>query len=747
MNEPAAPTRIDTCPERYVLGQLVSGSLGEDQADRLFNHIGDCEACQQMVDQITIRSDSLIEAARKELPQPADKGNLSQLIENAQQLSPAISPTKSPDDTQNSPTHKRVTVDGFVEGLRRSGLFDEAEVLRFLSDVDQSDGDSTDSAHLAARLVGDGKLTTFQARALLRGRWKGLVLGNYVILEKIAQGGMGSVFKARHRRLGRLVCLKVMNSAVRKSALSMQRFRQEARTVAALDHPHIVVAHDADEAEGIPFIVMEYIEGKDLSGFVNDNGPFSAKQAIKVITQAATAMEYAHAQGVVHRDIKPHNLLLSENEPGNYHIKILDMGLARFDSLLADHPDASIHAAMTNTGVIMGTVDYMSPEQAVCSRDADNRSDIYSLGCTLHFLLTGKRIYDGETMMARLVAHREQPVPSIIEQRADISAGLEVVFHTMVAKQPDDRYQSMTELLADLHAVAAGQEPTRGKVSASVANAATASALPSQSKTPQSSANDSPSIEDAQPNSPDIPWQKYIPAAAGGGIVVAALFGLMSLFGPSAPSQPSVGDANNGDTVSDTTIIGHPSTIRNGGNGRALIIVPGMMQGKHFFGNEFSTLAQTLIDEKIEYEIASSIPGTARAKEVYFNPGTGTKSNSIDTTMTLKEFDTDDFDAVVLVGGDYWEFAHKNEEVHAALKSVANKAIDNGLVVATYASSWWAIEDGHIAKGCELKANRDHQEIKIGQFKDRPGTVIMLENYNLTYHLVRLAFKEFVAGR
>lgn len=449
-----SPTQIAQCPRADTIAELVSGSLDEIDAERLFHHIEQCVSCQSLVDQLEQRVDGLLAKAQqiyKSAVPSADQNRLSELIRKAQDQR-----EREPHPTEAD--RPAIPVENFVSSLRRCGLFQVEEIDSLLSDLDAQDSNSSSS--IAKLLVSQKKLTPFQARVLLRGRWKGLVLGNYELLDKLGQGGMGSVFRARHRRLRRIVCVKVMNLAGRKSPQMIERFRNEARTVAALSHPNFVVAHDADEAEGVPFLVMEYVEGSDLAKYVNANGPLPLDQCLRLVSQAAAALQYAHDEGVTHRDIKPHNLLLStDTDTGEDSVMILDMGLARFEALLSENPDASVHAAMTNTGVIMGTVDYMSPEQAIRSRDADNRSDIYSLGCTLHFLLTGKPVYEGDTIMARLIAHREQPVPSLAEVCPNSMPQLDAVFHRMIAKQPIERYQSMQEVADDLRAILTGRKP------------------------------------------------------------------------------------------------------------------------------------------------------------------------------------------------------------------------------------------------------------------------------------------------
>jgi hypothetical protein len=269
-------------------------------------------------------------------------------------------------------------------------------------------------------------------------------LGEYARLEELGGGGMGRVFKAVHRKMNRAVAVKLLPESLVQSPDSVERFRREVRALARLSHPNVVAVHDAGEAGGTHFYVMDLVDGEDLGRLVKDNGPMPVEQALDCLLQAARGLEYAHAQGVVHRDIKPSNLILDRDGT----VKILDLGIARFQPLPST--ETAGEQDLTRTGCVLGTIDYMAPEQAMNTRLADHRADIYSLGCTLYFLLTGQPLFDGETVMERIVAHRERPARSLREACPSVPKWLNAVFRKMVAKRPEDRYQSVTALVADL---------------------------------------------------------------------------------------------------------------------------------------------------------------------------------------------------------------------------------------------------------------------------------------------------------
>ncbi len=265
----------------------------------------------------------------------------------------------------------------------------------------------------------------------------------YRLLELIGKGGMGRVYKAVHRMMQRTVALKVIDRQLTANRQAVERFEREVQAAASLSHPNIVTAYDAEKAGDIHFLAMEYAEGVDLSKVVRQRGPISVADACDYIAQAATGLQHAHQQGLVHRDIKPHNLILTS---GNT-VKILDFGLASLTEGAIDaqqgFPD---RADLTAAGAIMGTPDYISPEQAVDARSVDIRSDIYSLGATFHFLLAGRPSFDEGTVLEKLSRHAQADAPRIDSIRTDVPTKVADIIARMMAKDPSQRFQTPEEV-------------------------------------------------------------------------------------------------------------------------------------------------------------------------------------------------------------------------------------------------------------------------------------------------------------
>jgi serine/threonine-protein kinase len=295
-------------------------------------------------------------------------------------------------------------------------------------------------------------MTAFQVNQIHLGRGAALTVGPYVLLERIGRGGMGEVFKARHHAMGRLVALKVIHRRHVSAGRTRARFLREAEAAARLDHPNIVHAYDAGWQGGICYLAMEYVEGADLDQVVARAGPLPARQACDCARQAALGLQHAFARGVVHRDLKPSNLLLSAAG----QVKVLDLGLARCEAA-EDEPDGPL----TRPGQVLGTPDYMAPEQAGDSQAADTRSDLYSLGCTLYFLLTGQPPFPEGSPIHKVLRHlKEEPAP-LEAGRPGLPPGVATVVRTLMAKRPECRYQTPAEAAAALAPLCVA--PTSGK--------------------------------------------------------------------------------------------------------------------------------------------------------------------------------------------------------------------------------------------------------------------------------------------
>ena len=331
-----------------------------------------------------------------------------------------------------------VALETFLSQLSSSGIVPEEK----LKVVVREKASFADGEALARDMIKSRLLTKYQAEQILGGRGKSLTMGKYQILEKIGAGGMGQVYKAFHSSTERIVAIKVILGKGKINPEVVKRFEREVKAAAKLVHSNIITVFDADQADGRIFMVMEYIKGDDLGELLRKKGQLSVSEVVDYILQAARGLRYAHDQGVIHRDIKPGNILVDSS--GN--VKIVDMGLAK----LENKEDEESISMLTASASIMGTVDFMSPEQGFSSKNVDGRADIYSLGATLFFLLTRRVMFPGDSAFEKLLAHREAPIPSLYNSRVGISPDLEIAFTKMVAKKVEDRYASMAEVISAL---------------------------------------------------------------------------------------------------------------------------------------------------------------------------------------------------------------------------------------------------------------------------------------------------------
>jgi len=339
-----------------------------------------------------------------------------------------------------------ISLDEFVQSLSDTGILPPEEVTSLVSSFSE-DRAGVDVEKLARELVRQQKLTRFQASVIFRRQSRGLRFGDYIVLDKIGSGGMGQVFKAENRRTGQTVALKLLRATYTKSQRAVARFYRESESAMRLKHKNLVSVFEAGEWNGLHFLVMELIEGCDVRSMIKEKGPLSVKSAIDVLLQAARGLEHAHEQGIVHRDIKPANLLLDAAG----RLVVLDLGLARLDET-DQEGEGEDAGRLTMPGTFLGTLEYVAPEQAVDAHDVDGRCDIYSLGCSLHYLLKGRPPYRGENAAQTLLAHCHEPIPDLRQEIPEIPERLAALFERMMAKKPADRVATMTEVVAELEA-------------------------------------------------------------------------------------------------------------------------------------------------------------------------------------------------------------------------------------------------------------------------------------------------------
>jgi serine/threonine-protein kinase len=349
-------------------------------------------------------------------------------------------------------TTKQIDRQTFLALVRQSGLIAGEQLAQIAKELPE-----TNRGRVVARaLVERGLLTRFQAEVLLAGRTSGFVLGQYRILDQLGQGGMGRVFKAVHVAMNRVVALKVLSPSLMKTERAQQMFLREVRAAGRLIHPNIVTAYDADKAQNSDryYLVMEFVDGPNLDQLIREQGPLPVAEACDLIRQAANGLQYAFELGMVHRDIKPANLLVQRaggrNPKPQYAVKILDFGLARLhepdQQLIGD----SIGSIVTGENTVMGTPDYLSPEQARDLHRVDIRSDIYSLGCTFYYLLTGQVPHPGGSTMEKLVRHSTEEPEPVEQLRPEVPQPVAAIVRRMMARDPAARFQTPAEAAAAL---------------------------------------------------------------------------------------------------------------------------------------------------------------------------------------------------------------------------------------------------------------------------------------------------------
>jgi serine/threonine protein kinase len=332
------------------------------------------------------------------------------------------------------------TTEHLLTLIRKSELIDAPRLDSFVTHVSKA-GSARNPQELVAQLIAAGMVTHFQAEQLLLGKWRGFTIGKYKVLERLGSGGMGHVYLCEHLQMRRRVAVKVLPTSQAHNPSALGRFYREARASGVLDHPNLVKAHDIDQDGGLHFLVMDYVDGASLQNIVSRFGPMPIIRAAHCIRQAAEGLQHAYESGLLHRDVKPANIMLDRTGT----IRVLDLGLARFYQ-----DDTDLLTLKYDDRNVLGTADFVSPEQALNSHDVDIRTDIYSLGATFYFLLVGHPPFPTGKIAQKLIWHQvRQPTP-IRQIRPEIPVGLATIIEKMMAKDPAHRQQTPAEVVETL---------------------------------------------------------------------------------------------------------------------------------------------------------------------------------------------------------------------------------------------------------------------------------------------------------
>jgi len=348
----------------------------------------------------------------------------------------------------SDPVH---SIADFLAVVRKSGLVDESRFADAVAGWPDTAADLPDE--LPQALIDAELLTHWQVDQLRKGKHRGFMLGKYRLLRLLGAGGMSSVYLAENTTLKQRVAIKVLPIKRVEQSSFLARFEREAQAAFRLGHQNIVRAFDLETAGSVHFIVMEYVDGIDLHAKVKQDGPLEIRDAVDYLRQAAIGLHYAHGEGLVHRDVKPANLILDRKGV----VRILDLGLA-----LAGDDDQQASLTREHDEKVLGTADYLAPEQATDSHKADRRADIYALGCTLHYLLVGRAPFAQGKLAERIQAHVKKPPPNILDERPDVPPAIAELYFRMLEKHPDARPQTADEVANALGAWLTATAKTQG---------------------------------------------------------------------------------------------------------------------------------------------------------------------------------------------------------------------------------------------------------------------------------------------
>jgi serine/threonine-protein kinase len=387
-----------------------------------------------------------------------------------------------------------------------------------------------------------------------------VLAGKYRIEEKIDEGGMGCVYRATHVLMEKTVAVKVLHPALAADDKIVARFTREAKAASRISHPHAINVTDFGESEnGIVYLVMEYLRGRTLKDIVRGEGPMPLARVVEIVRQVSGALEAAHEQGVVHRDLKSDNIMLEEATGGGDWAKVLDFGIAKIKQTEQSQSVHETDPGLTSPNLIIGTPQYMSPEQCSQASDIDTRSDLYSFGVILYEMLAGHVPFTGDSPTAIMMKHLQEPPPSILEERKDLPAGVGRVIARALAKRPEDRYQKAGELYDELNAAAAeapnistgavtpaistarvvvptGQNaPARTTLGERDEEATVVSADYSRPRTDELP----PPVAPVPEHSTFSPWRIAVPALAALAVIFAVVYAIQSRSGPVSSQDPT----------------------------------------------------------------------------------------------------------------------------------------------------------------------------------------------------------------